>query len=221
MTFLTDLDNLIRYHHGDVKKLRDIRDTIKHDNFITTDDKNYVESLITEHLKNQPLDKSSSQKKPRPKIELQSKHTKLDSKNNITSIFSSNKKLGVIGGAAAAIAIIVIVGFGATNQTDIGQSSLNLTANNTLLVNVDESNYEKADIISISGDALSNTKSVELSIENADGIKIWKEVLGTKNNGEFSTLLIAAGGGWENGGVYTLNVAQNDLTSKTQFKFSP
>ena len=165
--------------------------------------------------------KKFSSKKPRPKIELQSKHTKLDSKNNITSIFSSNKKLGVIGGAAAAIAIIVIVGFGATNQTDIDQSSLNLIANNTLLVSVDESNYEKADIISISGDALSNTKSVELSIENADGIKIWKEVLGTKNNGEFSTLLIAAGGGWENGGVYTLNVAQNDLTSKTQFKFSP
>ena len=40
MTFLTDLDDLIRHHHGDVKKLREIRDTIRHDNFITSEDKN-------------------------------------------------------------------------------------------------------------------------------------------------------------------------------------
>jgi len=57
LTFITDLDDLIRYRHGDVKKLREIRDTVRHDNFITTDDKNYVESLITTHLKNQPLDR--------------------------------------------------------------------------------------------------------------------------------------------------------------------
>jgi len=47
LTFITDLDDLIRHHHGDVKKLREIRDTVRHDNFITTEDKNYVESLIT------------------------------------------------------------------------------------------------------------------------------------------------------------------------------
>jgi len=42
LTFITDLDDLIRYRHGDVKKLREIRDTVRHDNFITTVDKNYV-----------------------------------------------------------------------------------------------------------------------------------------------------------------------------------
>ena len=56
MTFLTDLDDLIRYNHGDVKKLREIRDTIKHDNFIITEDKNYVQSLIDEYLIGQPLE---------------------------------------------------------------------------------------------------------------------------------------------------------------------
>jgi len=28
LTFITDLDDLIRLHHGDVKKLREIRDTV-------------------------------------------------------------------------------------------------------------------------------------------------------------------------------------------------
>jgi len=75
LTFITDLDDLIRHHHGDVKKLREIRDTVRHDNFITTEDKNYVESLITMHLKNQPLDKSVSRKQSDTKITLQPKPT--------------------------------------------------------------------------------------------------------------------------------------------------
>ena len=218
MTFITDLDDLIRHHHGDVKKLREIRDTVRHDNFITTEDKNYVESLITMHLKNQPLDKSLSRKQPDTKIKLQPKPTlsSPDLKNNFTFSFSSNKKLGILGGVAAAIAIIVIVGFTAIN-TPI-DSTLSSTTDNPLLVNIDQTTYQRADIISISGDTNSYTKSVELSIENTNGVKIWKEIINPKNDGQFSTLIIAGGGGWENNGVYTLKAVQNDLASEIEFR---
>ena len=219
MTFITDLDDLIRHHHGDVKKLREIRDTIRHDNFITTEDKNYVESLITMHLKNQPLDKSLSRKQPDTKIKLQPKPTlsSPDLKNNFTFSFSSNKKLGILGGVAAAIAIIVIVGFTAIN-TPI-DSTVSSTTDNPLLVNIDQTTYQRADIISISGNSKSaSTQSVELSIENTNGVKIWKEIINPKNDGQFSTLIIAGGGGWENNGVYTLKAVQDDLASKIEFK---
>ena len=218
MTFITDLDDLIRHHHGDVKKLREIRDTIRHDNFITTEDKNYVESLITIHLKNQPLDKSVSRKQPDTKIKLQPKPTlsSPDLKNNFTFSFSSNKKLGILGGVAAAIAIIVIVGFTAIN-TPI-DSTVSSTASNPLLVDIDQTTYQRADIISISGDTNSYTKSVELSIENTNGVKIWKETINPKNDGQFSTLIIAGGGGWENNGVYTLKAVQDDLANEIEFK---
>jgi hypothetical protein len=209
---------LIRHRHGDIKKLREIRDTIRHDNFITTEDKNYVESLITMHLKNQPLDKSLSRKQPDTKIKLQPKPTLIspDLKNNFTFSFSSNKKLGILGGVAAAIAIIVIVGFTAIN-TPI-DSIVSSTSSNPLLVNIDQTTYQRADIISISGDTNSYTKSVELSIENTNGVKIWKEVINPKNDGQFSTLIIAGGGGWENNGVYTLKAVQDDLASEIEFK---
>jgi len=218
LTFITDLDDLIRHHHGDVKKLREIRDTIRHDNFITTEDKNYVESLITMHLKNQPLDKSLSRKQPDIKIKLQPKPTlsSPDLKNNSAFSFSSNKKLGILGGVAAAIAIIVIVGFTAIN-TPI-DSTVSSTASNPLLVNIDQTTYQRADIISISGDTNSYTKSVELSIENTNGVKIWKETINPKNDGQFSTLIIAGGGGWENNGVYTLKAVQDNLASEIEFK---
>ena len=218
MTFITDHDDLIRDHHGDVKKLRQIRDTIKHDNFITTNDKNYVESLITVHLKNQPLDKPLTHKQPETKIKLQPKPTtsSSDSKSNLTSNFSSNKKIAMFGGVAAAIAIIVIVGFTAIN-TPI-DSTMSSTASNPLLVNIDQTTYQRADIISISGDTNSYTELIELSIENTNGVKIWKETINPKNDGQFSTLIIAGGGGWENNGVYTLKAVQDDLASEIEFK---
>ena len=222
MTFITDLDDLIRHHHGDVKKLREIRDTIRHDNFITTEDKNYVESLITVHLKNQPLDKSLSRKQPDTKIKLRSKPTasSSDSPSNFTFNFSSSKNIGILGGggAAAVIAIIVLVGFPAINTPF--DSVTSSTANNPLLVNIDQTTYQRADIISISGDTNSYTKSVELSIENTNGVKIWKEVINPKNDGQFSTLIIAGGGGWENNGVYTLKAVQDDSASEIEFKIT-
>ena len=220
MTFITDLDDLIRHHHGDVKKLREIRDTVRHDNFITTEDKNYVESLITIHLKNQPLDKSLPRKQPDTKIKLRSKPTasSSDSPSNFTFNFSSSKNIGILGGggAAAVIAIIVLVGFPAINTPF--DSVTSSTANNPLLVNIDQTTYQRADIISISGDTNSYTKSVELSIENTNGVKIWKEVINPKNDGQFSTLIIAGGGGWENNGVYTLKAVQDDSASEIEFK---
>ena len=214
---MTDLDDLIRHHHGDTKKLRDIRDTIRHDNFINTDDKNYVESLITMYLKNQSLDTQLSSKRPAAKIKLQSKSTSnTDSKSNPTSSFSSNKNLGIIAGVVAAIAIIAIAGFTIINQSD----TIGSTLSKPLLVNVDQTTYKIADIISITGDVVSYAESVELSIENSNGIKIWNENINPKNNGQFSTLVIAGGGGWENDGVYTLKIVQDDLTNQTEFKVS-
>jgi len=222
LTFITDLDDLIRHHHGDVKKLREIRDTIRHDNFITSEDKNYVESLITMHLKNQPLDKSLPRKQPDTKIKLRSKPTasSSDSPSNFTFNFSSSKNIGILGGggAAAVIAIIVLVGFPAINTPF--DSVTSSTANNPLLVNIDQTTYQRADIISISGDTNSYTESVELSIENTNGVKIWKEIINPKNDGQFSTLIIAGGGGWENNGVYTLKAVQDDSASEIEFKIT-
>ena len=218
MTFITDLDDLIRYRHGDVKKLREIRDTVRHDNFITTDDKNYVESLITTHLKNQPIDGSSSPKQSHAKIKLQTKPTtSSSSKSDSTSNFLSNKKIGMFGGIAAAIAIIVIAGFAVTNQTDT-VDFVPSTTTEPISVNVDQSTYKNADIISISGVSSSNAEPVELSIADSNDVKIWHETVNTKD-GEFSTLVIAGGGGWENDGMYTLMVEHGDLENEIEFKF--
>jgi hypothetical protein len=226
LTFITDLDDLIKERHGDIKKLREIRDTIKHDNFITTNDKNYVESLITTYLKNQPLEKPLYRKQPDIKSKLQHKPTveSSDTKTNFEFSFSSNKKFGILGGAAAAIAIITILGFTSINQDDAIDSVLSSTPNNPLLIAVDQDKYQHADIISISGDTGSSNEMIILSIEDVNGIKIWNENIKPKSDGNFSTLVIAGGGGWENNGAYTLkavtkNTSGDSLQTEIKFQF--
>ena len=117
------------------------------------------------------------------------------------------------------VAIIAVVVFSAMNQGGVTDPVVSSTPNNPLLVNLDQSTYQKADIISISGDTNSHSKSVELSIENSNGVKIWSENISPKNNGVFSTLIIAGGGGWENGGTYTISASQGDLKNEAKFKF--
>lgn len=226
MTFITDLDDLIKERHGDIKKLREIRDTIKHDNFITTIDKNYVESLITTYLKNQPLEKPLHRKQPDIKSKLPQKPTteSSDPKTNFTFSFSSNKKFGILGGAAAAIAIIAVLGFTSINQDGVMDSVLSSTSNNPLLITIDQNKYQRADIISISGDTSSSNGMITLSIEDVNGIKIWNENIKSKSDGNFSTLVIAGGGGWENNGAYTLKAIAKDtsgdsLQAEIKFQF--
>ena len=163
MTFTTDIDDLIRLDRGDTKRLRNIRDVVKHDNFITSVDKKYVESLISAYLRNQSLDGSEVNIKSRTVVELKDnvKPTGRETTSS-SSLFSgsNNKKLGILAGVAAAIALVVVVGFSAsTDQIDITTVS-NIIPSSTpqIIINVDESSYKTADIISISG-----------SIKSADG----------------------------------------------------
>ena len=89
------------------------------------------------------------------------------------------------------------------------------------MINTDSKSYKKADIISISGSLKSSSaNTVELSIENTAGNKIWNEFVGVKNSGKFSTLVIAGGGGWESDGAYTLKAQQGNTQNELEFNFS-
>ena len=226
MTFTTDIDDLIRLDRGDTKRLRNIRDVIKHDNFITSVDKKYVESLISAYLRNQSLDGSEVNIKSRTIVELKDnvKPTGRETTSS-SSLFSgsNNKKLGILAGVAAAIALVIVVGFSAsTDQIDITSvSDIIPSSTPQIIINVDGSSYKTADIISISGSIKSaDGKSVELSIENTSGDKIWREYIDIKNNGQFSTLIIAAGFGWDDSGTYVLKAQHNELENKIKFSFS-
>src|SRR3972149_1926226 len=146
-----------------------------------------------------------------------------DSKKILSKPFdlSSNKKI-LVGAGAIILAIILVYTVGiADDGTQIPYDSD--TKSDTLQefsLETDESSYETSDIISISGQILSSSSgTVRLSIENENSKLIWAENLNIKNDGNFSTLLIAGGTGWENSGKYVLNAEHQELTNQISFDF--
>ena len=94
------------------------------------------------------------------------------------------------------------------------------TTTSSGLLDLDQSSYDKGDIISISGKSktsLGNT--ISLSIENAGSELIWVEDIRIKDSGEYSTLVIAGGPGWENSGTYTLKMEHGSEDDQITFSF--
>ena len=222
MTFSSDLDRLIRLHHGDGKRLRNIRDTIRHDNFITTEDKKYVELLISTHLKYNQSDEHKTV--PKPGMESKQKLTteSLGTKTSISGITNSKKIAIPVGIAIAVIAVIAVIGINSSSIDNVGEQATVIESVSTSALNMQmgETSYQTAEIISISGNIKNITDgTVELSIINSNGYKIWNEFVNIKTDGEFSTLSIAGGNGWENNGEYTLKAQYEDLENKIEFVF--
>ena len=136
--------------------------------------------------------------------------------------FNPNKKI-LLGIATIALAIILIVIVAIGNEGNQLPNNPGSIQSNTVpdfSLQTDNSKYEASDIISISGKiSSSSTGTVRLFVENEENNLVWAENVNLKNNGEFSTLLIAGGEGWENGGKYFLNVEHDDFTDKISFDF--
>ena len=222
MTFSSDLDRLIRLRYGDGKRLRNIRDTIRHDNFITTEDKKYVESLISTHLKSTITDELQSI--PKPSVESKQKLTTeaLGTKTSPSGIINTKKIAIPAGIVIAVIAVIAVIGISSSNINNVEEQTtlVESVSASALSIQMDDSSYQIAEIISISGNIKNTTDgTVEISIINSNGYKIWNEFVNIKNNGKFSTLSIAGGNGWENNGEYILKAQYNDLENKIEFTF--
>ena len=89
----------------------------------------------------------------------------------------------------------------------------------TLSVNSDLSSYSENDLISINGIS-ENSSIVNLSIENQNDELVWAEQTSVKSNGQYSTLAIAGGSGWDVSGTYTLKVNDGNNIKSITFSFT-
>ena len=241
-----DVNALLKLKKGDPSRLNHIKDLCEANEIVSLSDRKYIERLASQYLSKFEQKKPKSQDKPRlipieesistPKtFETDaSKHQTdllkevqitedVDSKKILSKPFdlSSNKKI-LFGAGAIILAIILVYTVGiAYDGTQIPYDSD--TKSDTLQefsLETDESSYETSDIISISGQISSSSSgTVRLSIENENSKLIWAENLNIKNDGNFSTLLIAGGTGWENSGKYTLNAEHEELSNQISFDF--
>jgi molecular chaperone DnaJ len=86
-------------------------------------------------------------------------------------------------------------------------------------INIDNTFYEKSDIISIWGTAPSNSQnSVFITIKDSSGDNVWTEKLTLDEKGEFSTLVIAGISNWATSGNYEV-ILESGQTIETKTFF--
>jgi len=245
---LEDVNSLLKLKKGDSTRLNHIKELCEGNGIISLSDRKYIERLSSQYIrKNENIEPKKQDRPefipihetPTPShidtdykesndqtIQLEETEIpKVRSDKSLTQNidFLSNKKMiyafGAIILAVILIAIVAVEYDGIQVISDIPSSS-NTESPLPLTLESDESSYDTSDIISISGKIASPlSETVRVSIENEQGKLIWAENLDLKNDGEFSTLALAGGTGWENSGKYNLIAEHEKLTEKISFNF--
>ena len=224
-SLLDDVKALLDKDFGDDRILKQICRACENDEVISNYERNYVRKLAEKHLGRRP----EVVQTPTPVEEkliipdvvipetptIQKIQTLQPPPQQISSSTSKNSKLMLgIGGVALVIIIAVAASFnGVSDVTSTNPIS------DTLSIQTDLSSYDKKDIISISG-VSDTTGVVNLSIENKNNELVWAEQVSLKSNGQYSTLAIAGGPGWESSGTYTINIDNGIETTSNTFSFT-
>ena len=85
-------------------------------------------------------------------------------------------------------------------------------------IHIDNTYYEKSDIISIWGNVLPHSQnSVFVTIKDSDGESVWTEKLLVDEKGEFSTLVIAGISNWAVSGSYIVTLEYGETVETKTF----
>jgi len=219
---LDDVNSLLDGDFGDDRILKQIARACKNNEVISNYERNYVQKLAEQHLGKKPL----SNKKPEiitpeiPKIEMPKPEplvtTQLSQPTN--NLKSKNSKL-FLGFGGIAVVIIIAAAFLLSNNIDPSQSNIVSEIKIELSVQTDLSSYAKSDLISINGIS-QNSNIVNLSILNQNNDLVWAEQVSVKSDGGYSTLAIADGEGWENSGIYNIEVEDGTEIKSIKFTFN-
>ena len=222
---LDDVKSLLDKDFGDDRILKQICRACENNEVISNYERNYVRKLAEKHLGKKPefTQTSHVEEKPTvldvPILQIQQPQSLLTEVPRISYSKSKNKKIMFGIGGLALVIIIAAASFSGftTGITNIGTSSNDVQI--SLSIQTDLESYNKKDLISING-VSDSIGTVNLSIENQNNKLVWTEQISLKNGGQFSTLAIVGGDGWEKSGTYTIKVDNGKETKSDTFSFT-
>ena len=222
---LDDVKSLLDEDFGDDRILKQICRACENNEVISNYERNYVRKLAEKHLGKKPEFTQTPHVEEKPIVldvpisQIQQPQSLLTEVSRISYSKSKNKKIMFGIGGLALVIIIAAASFSGftTGITNIGTSSNDIKI--SLSIQTDLESYNKKDLISING-VSDSIGSVNLSIENQNNKLVWAEQISLKNGGQFSTLAIAGGDGWEKSGTYTIKVDNGKETKSDTFSFT-
>ena len=222
---LDDVKSLLDKDFGDDRILKQICRACENNEVISNYERNYVRKLAEKHLGKKPEFTQTPHIEEKPIVidipisQIQQPQSLLTEVPRISYSKSKNKKIMFGIGGLALVIIIAAASFSGftTGITNIDTSSNDIQI--SLSIQTDLESYNKKDLISING-VSDSIGSVNLSIENQNNKLVWTEQISLKNGGQFSTLAIAGGDGWEKSGTYTIKVDNGKETKSDTFSFT-
>ena len=225
---LDDVKALLDKDFGDDRILKQICRACENNEVISNYERNYVRKLAEKHLGKKPAFTQSPpveekhvvpdvilpEIKPIPQTQSfqtvpQTSYSKPKSKKIIFGI----------GSFALVVVVAVAISFSGITDGNFKTDTVTNGASISLSVQTDLKSYNNKDLISIS-EVSAPAGNVNLSIENQKNELVWAEQVSLKSNGQFSTLAIAGGPGWENSGTYTIKVDNGKETKSDTFSFT-
>ena len=204
-SLIDDVKSLLDTDFADDRILKQIFRACQNNEVISNYERNYVRELVEKHLDKIP-------EIIEPPITTGKKSTQSQTILSIPSKPLNSKMMLGIGGISLMVVIAIIAAV-------IGTSDVTPIISETLSIETDLSSYDNKDLISISGKS-DVSGVVNLSIKNQNNKLIWAEQVSIKNNGQYSTLAIAGGSGWETSGTYTIIVNNGNEINSSTFSFT-
>ena len=224
-SLLDDVTSLLNGDFGDDRILKQIARACKNNEVISNYERNYVQKLAEQYLDKKPeitnitISDDSISDDSIPKIETSISSQIFESQPSSSSNFNLKNSKLFLGFGGVALIIIIAAAILLSNNTDSFSSNPESPLKVTLSVNTDLNSYTRTDLISINGVSI-NTEIVNLSIINQNNELVWAEQVSVKNDGQYSTLAIADGSGWEISGTYTLKVENGSEIKSITFLFN-
>ncbi|MDH5431420.1 MAG: hypothetical protein OEW78_06005 [Nitrosopumilus sp.] len=223
---LDDVKDLLDKDFGDDRILKQIYRACENNEVISNYERNYVRKLAEKHLGKKPefIQTPHVEEKPIPDVTLSEikplqQTQSFQTVSKISHSKPKNKKI-IFGIGSFALVVVIALTIAFSGIADI-TTKIDTTNNLpiSLSVQTDLKSYNKKDLISISG-VSDTTGNVNLAIENQNNELVWEEQVSLKSNGQFSTLAIAGGSGWENSGTYTIKVDNGKEIISSTFSFT-
>jgi len=223
---INDVKDLLDKEKGDQLILKQIFRACQNNEVISNYERNYVRKLAEKYLgRASQIEEKQQIKSVVPDVILSKpssiqKTESFQTTTQIPKIDSKNTKL-LIGIGGVIMAIFIIVGLSLAGTLNVGYDNTlkNPVESANLSIQTDLSTYQKGDIISINGRSISLEK-INLSIENQQGLLVWSEQINVKNDGTFSTLVIAGGSGWDTSGTFIITAESDSETESSTFYFT-
>ena len=234
-SLLHDVQRLMDIGFGDDRILRQIYRACKNNEAISNYERNYVRTMVDEHLaKSTQIPESEPEKEipahldvvvPNPAMPQLVVKTK--PQHGFKGIMSWSMRRKLVLGIAVLLLIGIITAAASFNSTgnfpppvdplpDVIIPPLEMLA---FSVATDLVSYDRLDLILISGASV-DSDAITLSIESPDGQTIWAETVSVRGN-QYSTLTIAGGLGWDDSGIYTLEAFNGVDRAFGEFTFNP